>query len=164
MSPQPIAPQPGQESVWSYPRPPRLELTEKPIQVVFNGEVIAETRRSMRVLETSHPPVYYIPPDDIQMQYLIASTRSTYCEWKGAGSYYTVSVGDKQAVEVAWYYADPTPEFAAIANYVAFYAAAMEACYVDGEKVTPQPGNFYGGWVTSDIVGPFKGEPESWGW
>ncbi len=164
MRPQPIAPQPGQESVWNYPRPPRLELTEKPIQVVFNGEVIADTRRAMRVLETSHPPVYYIPPDDIQMQYLIASARSTYCEWKGSGNYYTVSVGDKQAVDVAWYYANPTPEFAAIAHYVAFYAAPMDACYVDGEKVTPQPGNFYGGWVTSDIVGPFKGEPDSWGW
>ena len=98
------------------------------------------------------------------MQYLIASARSTYCEWKGSGNYYTVAVGNKQAVEVAWYYANPTPEFVAIAHYVAFYAAAMDACYVDGEKVTPQPGNFYGGWVTSDIVGPFKGEPDSWGW
>jgi uncharacterized protein (DUF427 family) len=164
MRPQPIPPQPGQESVWDYPRPPRLEPVSKHIQIIFNAEVIADTQRAMRVLETSHPPVYYIPPEDIQQQYLIASPRTTFCEWKGQGNYYTVSVGEKQAPEVAWYYPNPTPAFAAIANYVAFYAAPMDACYVDGEKVTPQPGNFYGGWITQEIVGPFKGEEGSWGW
>lgn len=164
MRPQPTPPQPGQESVWDYPRPPRLEPVVKHIQVVFNGEVIADTDRAMRVLETSHPPVYYIPLEDIRQEYLIPSARSTFCEWKGSGSYYTVAVGDKQATDVAWYYANPTPAFADIKNYVAFYAAPMDACYVDGEKVIPQPGGFYGGWVTKDVVGPFKGEPGSWGW
>lgn len=164
MRPTPIVPQPGQESVWNYPRPPRLEDTTKHIQIIFNGEVIADTQRAKRVLETSHPPVYYIPPEDIQQQYLIPVAQTSYCEWKGRGAYYTVRVGDRQAENVAWYYPNPTPTFASIENYVAFYAEPMDACYVDGELVTPQPGNFYGGWITKDIVGPFKGEPGSWGW
>lgn len=164
MRPTPTPPQPGQESVWDYPRPPRLELVNKRIQIVFNEVTIADTTKAMRVLETSHPPTYYIPPEDIEQQYLIPSSRSTFCEWKGQGSYYTVKVGDKTAVDVAWYYSNPTPNFSLMQNYVAFYAAAMDACYVDGEKVTPQPGQFYGGWITSDIVGPFKGEIGSWGW
>lgn len=164
MRPTPIPPQPGQESVWDYPRPPRLEPVEKHIQIIFNEVTIVDTHRAMRVLETSHPPTYYIPPEDIQQQYLIPSTRSTFCEWKGAGSYYSVKVGEKTAIDVAWYYSNPTPNFAAIRNYVAFYAAPMDACYVNGEKVTPQPGQFYGGWITSDVVGPFKGEMGSWGW
>ncbi len=162
--PEPILPQPGQESVWDYPRPPRLEPVEKRIQIIFNGVAIADTQRAMRVLETSHPPTYYLPPEDLAQQYLIPSARSTFCEWKGSGSYYSVKVGEKEAIGVAWYYAEPTPNFMAIKNYVAFYAEPMDACYVDGEKVTPQPGQFYGGWITSNIVGPFKGEPGSWGW
>ncbi|XGW00213.1 MAG: DUF427 domain-containing protein [Leptolyngbya sp. BL-A-14] len=164
MSQQRIEPQPGQESVWDYPRPPRLEATSKHIQIVFNGVTIADTRRAMRVLETSHPPVYYIPLEDIQQDYLIKSARSTFCEWKGHGSYYSLAVGDKRVDDVAWYYPEPTPAFAAIANHVAFYPAPMDGCYVDSEKVTPQPGNFYGGWITSDIVGPFKGALGTWGW
>jgi len=164
MRPQPISPQAGQESVWDYPRPPRLEDTQKHIQIMFNDVTLADTQRAKRVLETSHPPVYYIPPDDIQMQYLVNSPRSTYCEWKGQGAYYSVVVGDKTLENVAWYYPNPTTAFASIKDYVAFYPAPMDACYVDGEKVTPQPGNFYGGWITSDVVGPFKGEAGSWGW
>jgi len=159
-----IPPQPGQESVWDYPRPPRLEDSNKSIQVIFNGVTLVDTCRAKRVLETSHPPVYYIPPEDIRMEYLIPSLRTTYCEWKGPGAYYTVVVGDRRAENVAWYYPNPTPAFVPIKNYVAFYAGPMDACYVDGEKVTPQPGEFYGGWITSDIVGPFKGVPGSWGW
>jgi uncharacterized protein (DUF427 family) len=162
--PKPIVPSAGQESVWDYPRPPRLEDTTKHIQIIFNGEVIADTHRAKRVLETSHPPVYYIPPEDIKQEYLIPVPRATYCEWKGRGAYYTVKVGDKQADSVAWYYPDPTPAFLSIKNYVAFYPKPMDVCYVGGEKVIPQPGNFYGGWITSDIVGPFKGEPGSMGW
>lgn len=162
--PQRIEPQPGQESVWDYPRPPRLEPSPKHLQIVFNGIAIADTRRSQRVLETSHPPVYYIPPEDIKMEYLQPTPQQSFCEWKGMANYYTIAVGDKQAVNVAWYYPNPTPEFAAIQNYVAFYPAPMDACYADGEKVTPQPGNFYGGWITNDIVGPFKGVAGSWGW
>jgi len=164
MRPQPIPPQPGQESVWDYPRPPRLEPTSKHLQIIYNGVAIADTRQAQRVLETSHPPVYYIPPADIRMEYLVPSPRQTFCEWKGQGAYYSVVVGDKRLEDVAWYYPNPTPAFAAIAHYVAFYPAPMDACYVDGERVQPQPGNFYGGWITSDIVGPFKGIPGSWGW
>lgn len=162
--PKRIEPKPGQESVWDYPRPPRLEPSSKRIQVVFNGVTIADSQRSQRVLETSHPPVYYIPPKDIKMEYLVATNKQSFCEWKGVARYYTVVVGDKQAVNAAWYYPDPTPAFASLKDYVAFYPSPMDACYVDGEQVTPQPGDFYGGWITSDIVGPFKGSAGSWGW
>jgi uncharacterized protein (DUF427 family) len=164
MHPEPIPPQPGQESVWDYPRPPRLEDTNKPIEIVFNGVTIANTRQAKRVLETSHPPVYYIPPADIQMEYLIPSPRTTFCEWKGRGAYYHLAVGDKRLDDVAWYYPEPSTTFADIKDHVAFYPAPMDGCYVNGEKVDPQPGQFYGGWITSDIVGPFKGIPGSWGW
>jgi uncharacterized protein (DUF427 family) len=164
MRPQPITPKPGQESVWDYPRPPRLEASTKHIQINFNGATIADTTNAYRVLETSHPPTYYIPPEDIQQQYLRPSERQTFCEWKGSGNYYSVVVGEKTLTDVAWYYAAPTPAFRPIRNYVAFYAAPMDHCWVDGEAVTPQPGEFYGGWITADIVGPFKGESGSWGW
>ncbi len=162
--PQRIEPQPGQESVWDYPRPPRLEPSSKPVQVIFNGETIADSQGAYRVLETSHPPVYYIPPEDIKMAYLHPVNRQTFCEWKGIGSYYTVQVGEEQALSCAWYYPQPTADFADIKDYVAFYPSRMEACYVDGEEVQAQPGDFYGGWVTKEIVGPFKGEQGSWGW
>ena len=164
MRPQPLPPGPGQELVWEYPRPPRLEDTSRHIQVVFNGIVIADTRRARRVLETSHPPIYYIPPDDIQMQYLKPTSRSSMCEWKGSASYYTVTVAGKSAPDAAWTYRRPTPAFVTIRDYVAFYPQLMNSCTVDGERVTPQPGEFYGGWITNDVVGPFKGEPGSWGW
>ena len=163
MRPQPLPPGPGQESVWEYPRPPRLEDTSRHIQVVFNGIVIADTRRARRVLETSHPPIYYIPPDDIQMQYLKPTSRSSMCEWKGSASYYAVTVAGKSAPDAAWTYRRPTPAFVTIKDFVAFYPQMMDSCTVDGERVIPQPGEFYGGWITSDVVGPFKGEPGSWG-
>jgi uncharacterized protein (DUF427 family) len=164
MKPQPIIPEPGQESVWDYPRPPRLEDTDKLIQIIFNGVEIVHTRGAKRVLETSHPPNYYIPSEDIKLEYLVQTPQVTYCEWKGQGAYYSLVMGDQRVENVAWYYPNPTPRFAAIKNYIAFYAAPMDACYVNGEKVVPQPGKFYGGWITSDIVGPFKGEAGSWGW
>lgn len=159
-----IPPGPGQESVWDYPRPPRVEATSKRIRVILNGVTLADTQRAYRVLETSHPPVYYLPPDDLQHAYLTRTARSSYCEFKGRAAYYTVQVGETQLVDCAWFYPDPTPAFAPIRNYVAFYAGPMDACYVDDELVQPQPGDFYGGWITSDIVGPFKGGPGSWGW
>ncbi|WP_192924990.1 DUF427 domain-containing protein [Sodalinema gerasimenkoae] len=162
--PQRIDPKPGQESVWDYPRPPRLEPVSGRLWIVFNDEVIADTEKAYRVLETSHPPVYYFPPEDIQMEVLKSSPRQTFCEWKGACRYYSVEVGDKQAREAAWYYPNPVPEFAAIAGYVSFYASQMDACYIRDEKVDAQPGDFYGGWITQDIVGPFKGIQGSWGW
>ncbi len=153
-----------QESVWDYPRPPRLERSEKHIQVVFNGRIIADTRRAYRVLETSHPPVYYLPPEDIAMQYMSLSEGASFCEWKGRASYHTLTVGERSVPDAAWSYAQPTAPFAAIAGYLAFYPGKMDACYVNGERVTPQPGDFYGGWITSDIVGPFKGAPGTLGW
>ncbi|MGK7874271.1 MAG: DUF427 domain-containing protein [Xenococcaceae cyanobacterium] len=164
MRPKPIPPGSGQESVWDYPRPPRIEDTTRHIQVIFNGEMIAETRRAKRCLETSHPPTYYIPVEDIKMEYLTRSSHSTYCEWKGQASYYNLTVGDRQAQNVAWYYTEIFPAYTELIGYVAFYPRPMDACYVDGEKVQPQPGDFYAGWITSDIVGPFKGEPGTWGW
>ncbi|BAU65428.1 hypothetical protein STA3757_28130 [Stanieria sp. NIES-3757] len=162
--PKPIPPQPDQESVWDYPRPPRLESSTQHIQVIFNQITIADSHRTYRVLETSHPPVYYIPPEDIQMEYLHQTPRQSFCEWKGTANYYTIQAGDRQEVNAAWFYSDPTHEFAALKNYVAFYPSRMDACYIDEEKVQPQPGDFYGGWITKNIVGPFKGSVDSWGW
>jgi uncharacterized protein (DUF427 family) len=154
----------GQESVWDYPRPPRLEPVSKTIQIRFNKVLIADTRQAYRVLETSHPPVYYIPQDDIQMACLIPVSGGSWCEWKGAAMYYDVVVGEQTAGRAAWSYPRPTPSFAPIAAHLAFYAWAMDECLIDGERVTPQPGRFYGGWITSDIVGPFKGVMGSGGW
>jgi uncharacterized protein (DUF427 family) len=164
MKPQPIKPQPGQESVWDYPRPARLEDTAKHLKIVCQGIVLAETQRGKRVLETSHPPVYYIPGIDIRLEHLVATSCTSGCEWKGRCRYYDVSVGDKYIHGAAWRYFDPTPNFMGIQDYYAFYPSLMDACYVNDELVTPQPGDFYGGWVTGDIVGPFKGEPGTWGW
>ncbi len=164
MRPNPISPGPGQESVWDYPRPPRLEPTTKHIRVVFNGVTVAETRRAWRVLETSHPPVYYIPPQDIRAEYLKPGAGRSFCEWKGEARYVTLEVNDRRAENIGWFYPNPTPAFAAIRDHIAFYAAPLDGCYVDSERVTPQPGGFYGGWITADIVGPFKGEPGTMGW
>jgi uncharacterized protein (DUF427 family) len=164
MRPSPIKPGPGQESVWDYPRPPRLEASGKHIQVIFNGVTIADTRRAIRILETSHPPVYYIPPADIRMEYFIPGSGRSFCEWKGEARYYRLQINGRRAENVGWYYPRPTRDFAAIKDHVAFYAAPMDACFVDGEQVRPQPGHFYGGWITNDVVGPFKGEPGSMGW
>jgi uncharacterized protein (DUF427 family) len=159
-----IEPGPGQESVWDYPRPPRLEATPRRLRIEFAGAVIAETTRAYRVLETSHPPVYYLPPDDVRMDLLVPEAGRSFCEWKGNARYWTVAVGGRRAVKSAWSYPDPTARFAAIRDHLAFYAGRMDACFVDDVPVTPQPGDFYGGWITPDVVGPFKGEPGTWGW
>ena len=164
MKPTRIEAGPDQESVWDYPRPPRVENVAKRIQVVFNGIIIADTKESSRVLETSHPPVYYIPQKDIRMESLAEEPTTSFCEWKGRAKYYTVIVGNKSAQRAAWCYPDPMPTYEVIRNHVAFYAGAMDGCYLDGERVTPQPGGFYGGWVTRDIVGAFKGEPGTADW
>ncbi|WP_411276939.1 DUF427 domain-containing protein [Gaiella sp.] len=154
------------ESVWDYPRPPRLEPVSKRLQVTLGGVVIADTARGHRVLETSHPPVYYFPLEDITPEALVPSTkRGSMCEWKGAASYYDVVGGTGRRVEGgAWTYRSPTPAFDAIRDAVAFYPAPMDSCTVAGERVTPQPGGFYGGWITIDLVGPYKGEPGTMGW
>ncbi len=164
MKPNPIKPKKGQESVWDYPRPPRLESFSKNIKIYLNEALIADTFNSYRVLETSHPPVYYIPLKNINQKFLIKSESSTFCEWKGKGSYYHLKVNDKIVQDAAWFYTDPKKEFEAIKNHLAFYAHKMNKCLVNGEEVIPQPGNFYGGWITKDIVGPFKGIDGSWGW
>ncbi len=164
MSNRRIEPGPGQESVWDYPRPPRVEDSSKRIRVIFGGETIADTTRARRVLETSHPPVYYIPLDDVRPDVLERTARSSVCEWKGRAAYYTVRVAGREAPDVGWFYPDPTPAFEGIRDYVAFYPSRMDACYVDDERVRSQEGDFYGGWITADVVGPFKGAPGTWGW
>jgi uncharacterized protein (DUF427 family) len=159
LKPARIAPGPGQESVWDYPRPPRIEPTPRRIRVVLEGETIVDTTRALRVLETSHPPVYYVPIADVRAGVLEPSARRTFCEWKGSARYYAVRSGERVEAAAAWAYDDGP-----LANHVAFYAARMDACFVDDERVTPQPGGFYGGWITSDVVGPFKGDPGTAGW
>ena len=161
---QPIAPGPGQESVWDYPRPPRLEPIGSHIVVRFAGRTVVDTRNALRLLETSHPPTYYLPPTDIDHECLEPSHQTSFCEWKGHASYYDVVVGGLRAEASAWGYASPLEAFVDLKDHVAFYAHRMDECLVDGEKAEPQPGNFYGGWVTSTVVGPFKGGPGSWGW
>ncbi|MAU12105.1 MAG: hypothetical protein CL607_19945 [Anaerolineaceae bacterium] len=159
-----IEPGPGQESVWDYPRPPRMELSDERVRVVFNGVTIADSKNAFRVLETSHPPTYYIPPEDVQMQFFSPTNRMTFCEYKGAASYYTLNVDGRIEENVAWAYKNPTPGFREIDGYIALYPGRMDACYVDDELVQAQEGDFYGGWITSKIVGPFKGAPGTLGW
>ena len=156
--------EPGQESVWDYPRPPRLEKTDRRIEVVFGGVTLAYATRARRVLETSYPPVYYVPPEDIGMEHLAPSGSTSFCEWKGRARYYDVSGGGRTEERAAWFYPQPTPRFREITGHVAFYPSKMDACWVDGERVEAQPGDFYGGWITPDIVGPFKGGPDTRGW
>jgi uncharacterized protein (DUF427 family) len=160
-----IAPGPGQESVWDYPRPPRLERCDALIEIFINdGEKMAESRDSFRILETSHPPVYYLPPKSIRMDWLVESNHGSFCEWKGYATYYSLQLGDRLVPNVAWCYKLPSPRFSEIAGYLAFYPSKMDACYVDGERVRAQDGDFYGGWITQRIVGPFKGGPGTLGW
>jgi uncharacterized protein (DUF427 family) len=162
--PEPDPVGPGQESVWDYPRPPRLESASQRLRVVLGGELIAETTDGLRVLETSHPPNYYFPPGDVAAGSVEHAKGASFCEWKGRAHYFTVRGGDRVETEAAWGYDDPSPAFAALRGHVAFYAGRMDACFVDDELVVPQPGLFYGGWVTSAVVGPFKGGPGSRGW
>jgi uncharacterized protein (DUF427 family) len=162
--PDRIEPDPGQESVWDYPRPPAIEPADRRVRVVFNDTTIAETTDAVRVLETSHPPVYYLPPGDIAMEYLEQTGRTTMCEFKGRAVYFTATVGDRTAPDAAWGYPNPVDRYAALTDHLAFYASKMDACYVDGERVRHQEGDFYGGWITDDVVGPFKGGTGTVGW
>ncbi|MGH8985767.1 MAG: DUF427 domain-containing protein [Acidimicrobiia bacterium] len=157
-------PRTGQESVWDYPRPPCLERVDATLAVVLGGETVAETTRGLRVLETSHPPNYYLPLDDILPDVLEVTEGRSFCEFKGRAHYFTVRAGGRVEADAAWGYDRPSPAFANLAGHVAFYAGRMDACFVDGERVTPQPGGFYGGWITATVVGPFKGGPGSRGW
>jgi len=150
-------PGPGQESVWDYPRPPLVEPVQRNIRVEFGGVIIAGTERAYRVIETSSPPVYYIPQEDIHMEFLIPVQKTALCEWKGISQYWSVRAGRRHVNDAAWSYPDPWEGYALIQNHIAFNAGKMDACYVDDQRVLPQPGSYYGGWITPDIVGPFKG-------
>jgi uncharacterized protein (DUF427 family) len=147
------------ESVWEYPRPPRVEASARQLRVVFADEIIAQTERSLRVLETSHPPVYYIPLGDVHTEVLVPSPRRTWCEYKGEAAHYDVVLGERRAPAAAWHYPQPAAGYEVLFGHVAFYPGRMDACYVDDELVTAQEGDFYGGWITREIVGPFKGAP-----
>ena len=164
MRPPPDTPAPGQESVWDYPRPAVAERTDKLLEVVFGGQVIASTRAGVRTLETSHPPTYYFPPGDVARGALQAVPGRSLCEWKGQARYFDVVSGGARAARAAWTYPDPTEGFRRLAGFVAFMPGAMDACRVDGEVARAQEGGFYGGWITADLAGPFKGGPGSWGW
>jgi uncharacterized protein (DUF427 family) len=163
--PEPDPVGPGQESVWHYPRPAIAEPAARHIRIVHKGVTIADTRAAWRTLETSHPPTYYIPQADIAMQHLAANPARSICEWKGQAAYWDVVLPDgERLAAVGWSYPAPTPAFAGIAGHIAFYAAPFEEVTIDGEQVTPQPGGFYGGWITTREAGPFKGIPGSRLW
>jgi uncharacterized protein (DUF427 family) len=152
------------ESVWDYPRPPRVEPVAARLRVMFAQRAVADTVAGFRVLETSHPPVYYIPPADVLPDVLTRATGGTWCEFKGDALYWTLSVNGRQATRAAWSYPDPTPGFAVIAGHLAFYASKVDACWVGEERVSAQEGDFYGGWITSSVKGPFKGPPGTRFW
>lgn len=162
--PKRIEPGPGQESVWDYPRPPRVEPVHARVTIELGGQVIAETTRALRVLETSHPPAYYLPPEDFVSGALVPGEGSSFCEFKGRAAYYDILGGGLRAERAGWYYPAPSRGFESIAGYVSVYPGRMDRCTVDGETVVPQEGGFYGGWITANIVGPFKGAPGTWGW
>ncbi|WP_411375610.1 DUF427 domain-containing protein [Arthrobacter sp. MPF02] len=157
-------PGPGQESVWDYPRPPRVEPASERILIFLGGELIVDTTDSLRVLEMSHPPVYYLPRSAFTPGALEPAAGSSFCEFKGSARYLTVRGGGVAAERAAWFYPDPAAGFEALADRVTVYPGRMDRCEVDGEQVLPQPGNFYGGWITSRVVGPFKGGPGTTGW
>jgi uncharacterized protein (DUF427 family) len=155
---------PGQESVWDYPRPPRLETFRGSITIELGGQTVASTDQAWRVLETSHPPTYYLPRSAFGPGVLRDADGSSWCEWKGVASYYDVVTDTRVAERAAWGYLNPTRGFTAITGAVAVMAAQVDRCTVNGEQVEPQPGGFYGGWITSWVTGPFKGIPGSMGW
>lgn len=155
---------PERESVWDYPRPPRLESSDRHIKIVCGDKVIVETNRALRVLETSHPPVYYIRKEDILPGILVPTDRKSICEWKGTARYVHLLIDEYSVENAAWTYPNPVPAFAGLRNHFAFYVQLMDACYLNGERVQSQPGGFYGGWITSEVEGPFKGSPGTAGW
>ena len=155
-------PKPGQESVWDYPRPPAMAQDSRLVEVYHEDQVIASSRTTYRLLETASPPTFYIPPGDMNRELLSAAPGRSICEWKGTAQYWAL-LSDPELGVVAWSYPDPTPSFSPIRDYVAFYPATVK-CFVAGERVRAQPGKFYGGWITDEIVGPFKGEPGTENW
>jgi uncharacterized protein (DUF427 family) len=162
--PTPHPPGPGQESVWGYPRPPRVEQVDERVVVTVAGTVVAETDRPLRVLETSHPPVYYVPREDVRADLLRQASRMTVCEFKGMATYWDVVVGDRVVRQAGWSYPDPAPGYEALRDAVAFYPQEVDEASVDGEVVQAVEGSFYGGWITSRVAGPFKGGPGTMHW
>jgi len=155
----------GMESVWDYPRPPALVPCERRVRIVLGGTTVADSTRALRVLETSHPPGIYVPPEDWAEGALVpAAARRTLCEWKGVASYFDVRGAGRVAPAAAWAYPDPVAAYAALRDHVSVYPGRMDACYLDEEEVSPQGGTFHGGWITADITGPFKGAPGTMGW
>lgn len=157
-------PQHETESVWDYPRPPRVEPSSEHVVVTHGGVVLADTTSSLRVLETSHPPTYYLPRDSFADGVLRPADGASWCEWKGQAAYLDVVAGDEALGAIAWTYPDPSPRYASLLDHVALYPGRVDVCTVDGEVVEPQPGSFYGGWITSRVTGPFKGAPGTSGW
>lgn len=155
---------PGQESVWDYPRPAIAEPTDRHIRIIHRGVTIADSKQAWRTLETSHPPTYYIPQSDIAMKLLDPNARRTICEWKGQANYWDLVIDGERLEAVAWSYPQPTPAFAPIRDHLAFYPDPLDQCLVDGEQIIPQPGEFYGGWISRYEAGPFKGIPGSRFW
>lgn len=164
MRPRPDTPSPGQESVWRYPRPAIAEPSDRRIRIEHRGVLVAHTGKAVRTLETSHPPSWYLPPADLTPGLLRRSDRRSFCEWKGEAVYWHLVVGGEVLRDVAWSYPEPNPAFAILRDHIAFYAGPLDRCTVDGEPVVAQPGGFYGGWITADLAGPFKGVPGSMGW
>ncbi len=155
-----IEPGPGQESVWDYPRPPAMVADSRRVVVKAGELVIADSTATVRICETASPPAFYVPPADVNMAHLVIAAGSSFCEWKGAARYWRL---DHSEQPVGWDYPEPMAGSEPIAGYLSFYPARIE-CYVDGERVTAQAGGFYGGWITADVVGPFKGDPGTGGW
>ncbi|MGY1651834.1 DUF427 domain-containing protein [Geodermatophilus sp. SYSU D01119] len=155
---------PGQESVWDYPRPPSAEVTPRRVVVEVDGRVVADTTRAVRVCETSHPPVYYVPREDVAPGVLQKARGASFCEWKGAATYWDVVVDGHRRPSAGWSYERPTPGYEHLRGAIAFYPSRVSRAAVDGEQVRAQAGDFYGGWITDEVVGPFKGEPGTLGW
>ena len=162
--PRPITPGAGQESVWDYPRPPRVERVPERVRVVVGGTAIADSTAALRVLETAGAPVYYVPQHDVRMDLLRPSPHRTWCEWKGEASYWSLHDGARDVSNIAWTYEHPKPGYEALTGHLAFYAGKVDEAWLGDERASPQPGRFYGGWVTPRIVGPFKGEPGTERW
>lgn len=162
--PRIVTPGPGEESVWDFPRPPRIDPVRQRVRVEFGGRLVADSTAALRVCETASPPTFYIPPADVALDCLEATARTSFCEWKGRARYWTLVVDGRRAEDAAWGYPSPSPGFEVLKDHVAFYASRVDACWVGDDCVTPQPGRFYGGWITPGLVGPFKGEPGSEGW
>jgi uncharacterized protein (DUF427 family) len=156
--------EPTTESVWDYPRPPALQPCARRVQIELGGRIIADSRAALRILETSHPPTIYIPPGDLVAECFKAAPGRSFCEWKGTATYLDVVGGDRREPAAGWTYRDPVGAYAALRDHVAVYPGRMDACWLDDERVRSQDGDFYGGWITDDIAGPFKGGPGSAGW